>query len=436
MKKIYLKRYKVSEDIFNKILLNQKERIKYDDLDKYKYGYKDKKTIVYNGVDCFICREMFVTVKPVDSIWKQVFVILDRGLEKGTFVHDIRGNDAWNKLGEDMRLSLAQYKRTRTSKAGIFEIADEWKNTSLEKFMISLGCPLDDYQARYFNKEVHVHETSVGLPLIYILKLKPSLLTSELVCDKEAFRGGIFNSAYLNQMSCKKIYVSFDVFSTYLTFLSNSLSELFTIHLGYGICDEAEYSDIDEISIRRSRVFGLAVDIIYEGTTALMKEALFKHPAYGILGRTPSRRIVVFNSRYCFLPYDIGETSKGYCNLGSSFLFKNLQKLLKLENICSFQEIDNLRFWRIFGALGLLYNVSEDSGPARTLKCKIIIINSLLGFDRLDEHSFSPRQIHFNPVKGDYYFTKNLNLSKVLEFKFITDKEKEYLQEKYLNKRR
>lgn len=98
MKKIYLKRYKVSEDIFNKILLNQKERIKYDDLDKYKYGYKDKKTIIYNGVDCFICREMFVTVKPVDSIWKQVFVILDRGLEKGTFVHDIRGNDAWNKM--------------------------------------------------------------------------------------------------------------------------------------------------------------------------------------------------------------------------------------------------------------------------------------------------------------------------------------------------
>lgn len=98
MKRVALKRYKVSEDIFTDILTHQKKNIKYGDIQQYIYGYKNKKTIIFNGTDTLICREMFITVKPDDSNWKQVIVLVDRGLPANTFTKDVQGSDAWRVM--------------------------------------------------------------------------------------------------------------------------------------------------------------------------------------------------------------------------------------------------------------------------------------------------------------------------------------------------
>lgn len=89
--------------------------------------------------------------------------------------------------------------------------------------------------------------------------------------------------------------------------------------------------------------------------------------------------------------------------------------------------ISNSQFWKIFTELCPVSYISSSSGASRTLKYKIIIINKLLGYDRFNEEEFSLKQIHFNRIKKDYYFTNELSLSEVLNFNFITEDERLYI---------
>lgn len=142
---------------------------------------------------------------------------------------------------------------------------------------------------------------------------------------------------------------------------------------------------------------------------------------------TPSRVIKLIEGKYYFFNYYVNDTYAGYDCLENDGFFEGLQKFFKVYCIKDIYFISNSQFWKIFTELCPVSYISSSSGANRTLKYKIIIINKLLGYDRFNEEEFSLKQIHFNRIKKDYYFTNKLSLSEVLNFNFITEDEKLYI---------
>ena len=99
-----LNRIELREDIFNQILVDYESRIKLvskEDFEKLSnIGYNDnKKTIIYNGTNMFICQSYILTsrIGYINESWKQIVcnksVNINNEWDKG-----VRGNDAYNEM--------------------------------------------------------------------------------------------------------------------------------------------------------------------------------------------------------------------------------------------------------------------------------------------------------------------------------------------------
>lgn len=146
------------------------------------------------------------------------------------------------------------------------------------------------------------------------------------------------------------------------------------------------------------------------------------------------------NDVYVFLNFDYdkshycGAENQTLVNVDNSHFFENIGKFLKLYNIKNLKDIDEKLFWRICSGLYIDGYISERSGIARCLKYKTIVINKLLGFDNINNKQFKLNSLHYNAVKKDYYFTRDLSLGQVLQFKFITQDERNYIDRYLLDK--
>ena len=150
--------------------------------------------------------------------------------------------------------------------------------------------------------------------------------------------------------------------------------------------------------------------------------------------------VIDANNIYLFLNFDFDGSAyytsenKTLVNTDDSHFFQNIGKFLKAYNIKNLKDIDDGLFWEICNKLYIDAHISKMSGVARCLKYKIIIINKLLGFDNINNKQFKLNSLHYNAVKKDYYFTRDLSLDQVLQFKFITQKEKDYINKYLLDK--
>ena len=99
-----LNRIELREDVFNQILVDYESRIKLvskEDFEKLSnIGYNDnKKTIVYNGTNMFICQSYVLTsrVGYINESWKQIVCNKSVSVKK-EWSKGVRGNDAYNEM--------------------------------------------------------------------------------------------------------------------------------------------------------------------------------------------------------------------------------------------------------------------------------------------------------------------------------------------------
>ena len=99
-----LNRIELREDVFNQILVDYESRIKLVSKEEFEnlsnIGYNEnKKTIIYNGTNMFICQSYILTsrVGYINESWKQIVcnksVNINNEWDKG-----VRGNDAYNEM--------------------------------------------------------------------------------------------------------------------------------------------------------------------------------------------------------------------------------------------------------------------------------------------------------------------------------------------------
>lgn len=289
-------------------------------------------------------------------------------------------------------------------------------------------------------------------------QLNSILSLPTVIHNEKAFSNGCFKIKYLNNLNYNNIYLYVDDKYLYLMFLNKNLSKLFTIlvnkrevspkvhyecadiddaHIGvYSITDcPNSYVFNDELGIfvtkegYQEKTF---IESIEEGSNVIKNyNKLFAIWAIEYYNRrsSSSRRIIPINDKYYFFRRGTIDWYAGYNSLEDEFFFENLQKFLKIKNIKNIQDISDEDFWSFCSIFISKCYTSSTSGVKRILKYKIIIINFLLGFSRLNEKSFSLTQFHFNRLKNNYYFTNKLDVSKVLDFSFITEEEKLYIED-------
>lgn len=97
-KKVRLAQYKVSAEIFNRILIENNNRIIIANIEDYQYGYSDKKKVIYNGNDKLICREMYVDPTAKTALWKQIIVMKDNSLDSEDYHKEMMGSTAWHRM--------------------------------------------------------------------------------------------------------------------------------------------------------------------------------------------------------------------------------------------------------------------------------------------------------------------------------------------------
>ena len=365
----------------------------------------------------------------------------------------IKCTDAWRDT------SLGAFANNLYSKGGMLGIFGDGTNLSFPCF-IRYGVCARIKDIKEINKTFLIADHDINAEFkqhIYIQDynwFNSFLLKSSVIYDSEAFSKKAFKSQYISSVSCANIYIQTDDSYVYMTFFNKDLSQLFTFYIDkisafaktfyeyedkdlknieiYETCECADRYVFDdklkafvyEPAFRKTKL----KEIITE-EDEVRKEKIDSRELYNG-GLTKNRRIKVINSKYYFLRYiPDKENRQKYDKLEDDFFFENLQKVFKAKNIQKMQEISNTDFWDLASILGLTDYISSNSGINRVLKYKIIIINRLLGYDRFNEEKFSLKQLHFNKVKSDYYFTNKLNLSKILEFNFITEDERKYLKD-------
>lgn len=99
---VLLRTYEINEDIFYKILEDYEARVKIvKHLNDYMYGYKERKTIMYNGNDQLICKEAILNSYCRNILgcteWKQVRLIKTQNA-KMDVQESINGTHAWNYI--------------------------------------------------------------------------------------------------------------------------------------------------------------------------------------------------------------------------------------------------------------------------------------------------------------------------------------------------
>lgn len=284
--------------------------------------------------------------------------------------------------------------------------------------------------------------------------LNSFLASPTTIYNSEAFSEKDFKVAYIKNVSWENAYIQTNDSYIYITFFSKDLSRLFTFYINktsHYIDISYKYKDKDDKHIDiyetdqcidryvfddklKKFIFCPAFSKTYLKETITEEENARKNDKVNFIwyiyqhGKTENRQIEIINGKYYFFHYTSINDCQKYERFESDFFFLNLQKILKIKNIQNMQEISDIDFWDISSCLGLSVYVSPSSGEARTLKHKIIIINKLLGYDRFNEEKFTLKKIHYNNIKGDYYFTNKLSLSQVLSFAMITNKEKKYLK--------
>lgn len=343
-----------------------------------------------------------------------------------------------------------------------------WKNTPLINFL-----NLFDKSFRNFNIGVPKNISDIkrtfaiggGTLINYSFKceiapnyeqLNSILSLPTVIYNEKAISNGCFKIKYLNNLNYNNIYLYVDREYLYLIFLNKDLSQLFIIlvnkrevspkvhyeyvdiddtHIGvYSITDYPNsYVFDDELGIfvtRECYQEKIFIESIEEGSNAIKNYDKFFDIWWIKYNKdsSPSRRIIPINDKYYFFRYGTIDWYAGYSSLEDEFFFENLQKFLKIKNIKNIQDISNEDLWNFCNTFLSCCNTTPLSGVKRTLKYKIIIINSMLGFPRLNEKSFSLNQFHFNRVKNNYYFTNKLDVSRILEFSFITQEERDYIE--------
>lgn len=346
----------------------------------------------------------------------------------------------------------------------------KWENTPLINFLnlfdksfrnFNIGVPKDisDIKRTFAiggGEEVNSSFKSKIVLNTNYEQLNSILSLPTVIPNEKAFSSGCFKIKYLNNLNYNNIYSYVDEEYLYLIFLNKDLSQLFIVlanrreipprvHYEYVDIDDAhidvysitDYPDSyvfdDELGIfivknyYQEKAF---IESIEEGSDVIKtydKLLDIWQIKYNKCS-SPSRRIVSINYKYYFFRYGTIDWYAGYISLEDEFFFENLQKFLKIKNIKNLQDISDEDFWNFCEMFLSRCYTTSSSGVKRILKYKIIIINSMLGLPRLNEKFFSLNQLHFNRVKNNYYFTSKLDLSKILEFSFITKGERDYIE--------
>ena len=272
-----------------------------------------------------------------------------------------------------------------------------------------------------------------------------------LSLDASCFGNNAIRIAALHDVNPQQLYALYVENHLYLVFFDCNKTQIITARIhAAAINSWDEYADIDDRTVGVYKTVryegGYRFDIeqrtfryspkymertpyrtIREGDKAIRLLHPYNTIHYRDQGlRTPSKRLVVINDKYYFLS-PIGENGPGYAMLEDELFFANLHKICCIKNITDLHKLSEPDFWDVCYALCLVKQVSPNSGLMRVLKYKLIIINKLMGFDRFDERTFKLKNIHFNKIKNDYYFTRNLSLADVLKFDCITEMERSYL---------
>lgn len=351
---------------------------------------------------------------------------------------DIKNDTRWENTPLINFLNLFN-DSFRTFNIGVPKDISDIKHT----FTIGKGKMINDS----FKNEVRLNNKCEQLNSILSLPI--------IVYNEKAFSNGCFKIKYLSNLNYNNIYLYVDEEYLYLMFLNKDLSQLFIVlanrrEIPPEVCNE--YVDIDDTHIdvysttnypdsyvfdeesgifvaRESYQEKAFIESIEEGSKVIKKydEVFNVWWKKYVGGSSLSRRIISINDRYYFFRHGVIDWYAGYSSLEDEFFFENLQKFLKIKNIKNIQDISDKDFWHFCHIFLSKCYTTSFSGVRRILKYKVIIINSMLGFSRLNEKSFSLTQLHFNRVKNAYYFTNKLKMSTVLDFSFITDKEKEYI---------
>ena len=102
MKKIGLKNIKVSEKIFNKLLINKNVKVKVDSLADYKCGYNDKQTCYFTDTELIIQKyELdYIINGKIDKsdYWKQYLITMDKEQEEDIIYDNMNPVQAANYL--------------------------------------------------------------------------------------------------------------------------------------------------------------------------------------------------------------------------------------------------------------------------------------------------------------------------------------------------
>lgn len=366
-------------------------------------------------------------------------------------IDTIKHTDAWRGT------SLVAFADNLYSRGGMFGIFGDNINLSLPCF-VRYGVCARVKDIKEINKTFLIADHDINAEFkqhIYIQDynwFNSFLSKSSVVYDSEAFSKKVFKSQCIGNVSCTNIYIQTDASYIYMTFFNKDLSQLFTFYTDKTSADAQTFYEYEDKDPKHIEVYETCecVDryvfndklkvFVYEPAfrktklkeiiteeDEVHKEKVDSRELYNG-GLTKNRRIEVINNKYYFLRYiSDKENRQKYDKLEDDFFFENLQKIFKAKNIQKMQEISNTVFWEISSILGLSKYISSSSGAARTLKHKIIIINKFLGYNRFNEKEFALKKIHYNNIKGDYYFTNKLSLSQILSFAAITKDERAYL---------
>lgn len=330
-----------------------------------------------------------------------------------------------------------------------------------------------DYKSVFFHetKNISNYKTICDLNHFNIcLSISNDILNSKYTLINEfiklnsinsdkAFKNIKLNIKYLDKLDKEVYFELFDKF-LYLIFINSKKTEIALVRFSLMSSKETisnEYKKINsacyeiyskttipdcirfnmennEYEFVKSSVTKSLINTITEGDKIdkheVTNEYGFKETVYyPWYINTFEMRSYLFNDR-CYFFYheqDLGDPEKRFDNLDDKYFFQNISKFLREYNIDDLYNLNETLFWKLCDSLWLTYTVSQTDAN-RSLKFKIIIINKLLGYCRFNEEEYRiVKQFHYNVVKQDWYFNKNVSLTNLKSYKFINEDELDYI---------
>lgn len=360
-----------------------------------------------------------------------------------------------------------------------FKLNESWNNSLLEMFLKDLKSVIDHYnywvpltrKIEQINKFCKVDSYNYYLNVYpkrnseYLSVINNFFKINKPVFHK-AFSNATFKTSYLSELD-KQVYLTES--ESYgghkvlcLVFLNPSKTELFTliipefnkvedcymnfeketnskinVYLVNSTIDYFEYEpNLNYFISKENQSEKILINTLIEGES--LKECIIPYKDYrGIetkqleLYRAHADNIWIynFNKRIHFFKHDkkTDVLKNGFDNLDDKYLFENISKFLNEYKLEGIQSLNDFSFWKLMEYIWLKDCVNKGV-PAQSLKLKLAIINKFLGNQRFNEKEFSIKDtLHFNPIKKDWYITKDISLSLLNSYAFINEKEKEYL---------